>query len=1140
MASPPPPAPQDDDDDEELDAFHATSFQGTQYELLKRLGKGGMGVVFQARHRATGEICALKTLHRQFARDRELVSRLRLEAKILRELKHPNVVVILDAGVTPDGLAFYVMELLAGMTLREVSRALQGRLSLRWVLTIVLELLDGLQAAHAIGVLHRDIKPHNIFITEAGTVKLIDFGVAKAVFTVEGKDPTAAGMFLGTFSHTAPETMNGRPATVQSDLYSVGVVLWELIVGKPPFLDDKNVPWTVSDIVTKGVPRLEDVGFGHVPTRLSKAVRRATYVDPTLRYPSVTALADDLREVLARLPAEDAMPARISFPSLPAVPLDAPPLAKSVGKQGSDEGDLTIIDAGLPGRIGVTVRVADASVVPAFGGVFGADDFDQTRREASPFGLLNGLWAEASRTAFPTDEQTPPSDTPAPPASQQAPGSTAHSRPTEPNAHLSSYLAQIDPDGATECSQPAVARQVSTDATKRSALPLLSPTGAAKAPPGTSRDLGGEHQEVEGLSGRPEFPAPFAFVGTLEGEAAREEPVLQQFLVLDAPAQVAAEDGATKRSRVLLVGGSTPVHGAHVHGAVFERIADVMALPTSAPALPLSSGATVEADLGSALVGESNGSQVADEWGAGASAVGGESSMRTAEVPAVDSQAEMQLSSGRSFKLDDESTELRLQDEWDRTATMRGPQRPKAPSSSKRDAAYGPAALGLSDFRQSLAEYRERAKRDGVEADVSVSEDGVVRALVPLPSDAWPTFPAGSANDAGRGEAADAESSVETAAPPAVNGKGSLDPETNEAIAPVVAREPEAGEVQTAAAAQRSMVGAEAVGRDVEEPATSAVAVAGAETGATVEAKESVKAPSSLSEEERALLVRLVKGDERAAVELEGKLLPILWMLNGAERMTAVKVLVRDRVGIHAAPSETDDEEKVVQRAIRERVVAGIDVQCASYDGGVRYAVLRPGLQVRGEVAPPTGPARESEPEESSPPADSWAPSSSEWQRAKGGKHAAQASNEQAARTPVEGATAIDGAEGQTTPRESAAPTEVGPATPPSRPPTAAPSAAHEDAGAPVASKPSRARAPVPHLPPGRFKYVALALAVLGPGLLGIYWGAAVGKRTPAPAASARSGAPPPPLLTSASATPGATTPPSASIERTAPRAPRP
>jgi serine/threonine protein kinase len=283
-----------------------TRLRGTNYVVVRKLGAGGMGVVYAVRDVVTSRHYALKMIHRVYAREREFVGRFRLEVTALHRLTgHPNIVRIVEVGKTARGHLFYVMELLDGVTLHKLLRDVSATLPLRQSLTTVLDVLAGVGAAHALGVFHRDIKPHNVFVTQGGPAKIIDFGIAAAAFKVVGKDPTKPGVYLGTPSYTAPEILAGTRATAQSDLYSIGVVLWEALTGQPPFLEG-DVLRTLATIATRGVPSLEEVGFGALPEFLRVTVRRATSSDPRQRHGSVEALADDLRAILHALPPDEA------------------------------------------------------------------------------------------------------------------------------------------------------------------------------------------------------------------------------------------------------------------------------------------------------------------------------------------------------------------------------------------------------------------------------------------------------------------------------------------------------------------------------------------------------------------------------------------------------------------------------------------------------------------------------------------------------------------------------------------------------------------------------------------------------------------------------------------------------------------
>jgi len=208
----------------------------SHYEIIGPIGKGGMGEVWKALDTNLGREVAIKTLPPEFAAGTEHLARFRREARAASALNHPNICVVHDLGEA-DGRPFIVMDLLHGETLRE--RLGRGPLSVEDALDLGGQLADGLEAAHSAGILHRDIKPANIFITDRGTAKLLDFGLARA----QGAEPedaptmdvTAAGTVMGTVAYMSPEQARGEPLDARSDLFSLGVVLYEMLTGRPAF-----------------------------------------------------------------------------------------------------------------------------------------------------------------------------------------------------------------------------------------------------------------------------------------------------------------------------------------------------------------------------------------------------------------------------------------------------------------------------------------------------------------------------------------------------------------------------------------------------------------------------------------------------------------------------------------------------------------------------------------------------------------------------------------------------------------------------------------------------------------------------------------------------------------------------------------
>ena len=218
--------------------------QNGRYAILKKLGEGGKGVVFKARDTALNRVVAIKML-KSAVLDEEAHSRFIREAQAVARLNHPNIVSIHDIGKENEK-QFFVLEFVDGMSLREFMKTYpEGKCDIQTVLRICIDICNALQYAHSQGVLHRDIKPENILITEEGTAKLMDFGLAKML----GQPSiTQEGIVVGTVAYVAPEIALGKGADARSDLYSFGAVLYEMVTGKPPFSGEDPVKIIFSHI----------------------------------------------------------------------------------------------------------------------------------------------------------------------------------------------------------------------------------------------------------------------------------------------------------------------------------------------------------------------------------------------------------------------------------------------------------------------------------------------------------------------------------------------------------------------------------------------------------------------------------------------------------------------------------------------------------------------------------------------------------------------------------------------------------------------------------------------------------------------------------------------------------------------------
>jgi serine/threonine protein kinase len=226
------------------------------YEVLSRLGAGGMGEVYRARDTRLGREVAVKILTQDAAADDDRLRRFISEAKTVSALNHPNILTLHEIGESPQG-PYLVTEVVEGETIRQ--RMARQNIPLSEALDLAAQTADGLAKAHEAGIIHRDIKPENLMVTRDGYVKILDFGLAKLRkqedSTIVGSDPTmtAAGILVGTPAYMSPEQLHGLPADARSDLFALGVVLYEMVGGRNPFRRD-SAAGTLNAILSEEPP----------------------------------------------------------------------------------------------------------------------------------------------------------------------------------------------------------------------------------------------------------------------------------------------------------------------------------------------------------------------------------------------------------------------------------------------------------------------------------------------------------------------------------------------------------------------------------------------------------------------------------------------------------------------------------------------------------------------------------------------------------------------------------------------------------------------------------------------------------------------------------------------------------------------
>jgi len=276
--------------------FQLMLTQVGKYEIVEKIGVGGFGTVYKGRDPFIKRLVAIKTCQSE---EEEIKKRFFREAEFAGNLHHPNVTTIYDFGVTEDGTPYIVQEFLTGEDLDKLIKK-HAPLSLHRKVRILVDVCEGLGYAHAAGIIHRDIKPSNIRILDDGTVKIMDFGIAKSL--VSPSTLTQTGITLGTASYLAPEQIRGETLDARTDIFSLGVVAYEILTGQKPFTGD-HISTVLYKIMNETPPRTAEFDPA-VPAALDQIVHRALEKDRGQRYASCSEVKRDLAAALKQIPDE--------------------------------------------------------------------------------------------------------------------------------------------------------------------------------------------------------------------------------------------------------------------------------------------------------------------------------------------------------------------------------------------------------------------------------------------------------------------------------------------------------------------------------------------------------------------------------------------------------------------------------------------------------------------------------------------------------------------------------------------------------------------------------------------------------------------------------------------------------------------
>jgi eukaryotic-like serine/threonine-protein kinase len=271
-----------------------------RYEIVELVGSGGMSSVYKAHDRLLERNVALKVLHPHYGDDEEYVERFRREARSVAQMSHPNIVTVIDRG-EDNGQQYIVFEYVDGENLKELIER-TGPLPARRAVELALEIAEALAFAHEHGLVHRDVKPQNVLLTPDGEAKVTDFGIARSLDVEHGV--TQTGTVLGTSNYISPEQASGKPVTPATDVYSLGVVMYELLTAEVPFPGENFVAVAMKHI-NDPPPDLREKR-PDVPLRLIAAIERALEKDPSRRFSSMDQLAWELKQCLAEMGSPDA------------------------------------------------------------------------------------------------------------------------------------------------------------------------------------------------------------------------------------------------------------------------------------------------------------------------------------------------------------------------------------------------------------------------------------------------------------------------------------------------------------------------------------------------------------------------------------------------------------------------------------------------------------------------------------------------------------------------------------------------------------------------------------------------------------------------------------------------------------------
>jgi serine/threonine protein kinase len=362
-----------------------------RYEVIKTLGKGGMGVVYHARQRIIDRPVALKVLRRELVQDEASVKRFMVEAKAVSSLRNAHTITLFDFGITQAGLLYFTMELLEGTSLTDLIRK-RSPLSVDLTFRIVLQVCESLREAHAKGILHRDLKPDNIFIIDGDDgsehSKVLDFGIAKMLDDGSSESITKTGMICGTPMYLSPEQAVGKSLDARSDIYSLGIIMYEMLSGAPPFVDATPVGILMKQVSEMPLPVSTRNPDATIPASIERFLMRILAKHPDERPQSIEQMMKELGLALETADSDDQVPMATMTATTAGVQMPtAAYLAETSGHAGDRTTEPLLSESISDTRERKRVETAEGEALPT-------EHIDVGPvRSGPPWGLIGGVAA---------------------------------------------------------------------------------------------------------------------------------------------------------------------------------------------------------------------------------------------------------------------------------------------------------------------------------------------------------------------------------------------------------------------------------------------------------------------------------------------------------------------------------------------------------------------------------------------------------------------------------------------------------------------------------------------------------------------------------------------------------------------------